>query len=34
MASGELLMTHTTFTIVTAGGGPAMQCGDTRASAL
>jgi hypothetical protein len=34
MASGELLMTHTTSIIVTAGGGPAMQCGDTRASAL
>ena len=34
MASGELLMTHTTITIVTAGGGPAMQSGDTRASAL
>ena len=33
MASGELLMTFK-FTIVTAGGGPAMQCGDTRASAL
>ena len=34
MASGELLMTPITITIVTAGGGPAMQCGDTRASAL
>jgi hypothetical protein len=33
MASGELLMTLTHI-IVTAGGGPAMQSGDTRASAL
>jgi len=27
-------MTHTKFTIVTAGGGPASKSGDTRASAL
>jgi hypothetical protein len=34
MAPGELLMALVQITIVTAGGGPAMQCGDTRASAL